>query len=113
MTQFDELLFGPQYAVHGVPAIVTVNGTAHAVEVIDMTAGTEIERGGLALPEVKPAAFIRVATLATLGLAADALHDQTLLLNGVSWTIKNTHPKPGPDGRASGEWLLVLKDDNL
>ena len=112
-TDFDALLLAPLHAELGVSAILTLDGAAHAITVVDLTEGTEINRGGLALPDIKPAALVRAAVIAGLGIEAADLHDQTITINGVAWTIKNTHPKPGPEGRASGEWFLILKDDNL
>jgi hypothetical protein len=109
---WDRLLYGPMYKTHGVDAVLTIGAVAHVVRVIDNTQGVTIEQGGFALPELKPVACITQAELLRIGVAAHALHDQTLLVNATLWRIKNTYARP-VEGKASGDWMLVLIKETM
>jgi hypothetical protein len=101
---WNSALYDPLYSNFGVEAELA----GETVTVIDMTAGVEIDAGNALLPTIKPAAMVRAAELTTAGLTAENLPDAILLLNSNEWTVKNVHPKPGPEGKGSGEYLLVL-----
>ncbi len=109
---WDGLLYGPVFDVLAVDAVLTISAVARVVRVIDATHGIVIEQSGFALGEIKPVAFIEQSTLTELAVTAAALHDQTLLVNGTLWRIKNTYAKP-VEGKASGDWMLVLIKDAL
>jgi hypothetical protein len=105
---YSSLLLGPIYGVLGVPATITGTGVAADLTAIDKTAGvlvgTPIEVGTLV-----PAAAVRASELASLGLAVALLDDCHIALNGVTWRIASTKPKPSPGGEADGEYWLLLE----
>lgn len=102
------VLYDPHYSVIGVDAtIATAGGGSAAVTAIDHTAGIEASVGGV--ETVRPAARVRVAELDDAGLArADLEGGATIALNGSTWTIVATQPRPTP-GEAPGELLLILE----
>jgi hypothetical protein len=110
---FDSLLLGPQYEVFGVDAVLTVNQTEHEIRAIDMTSGIEISAGPLSMPTIRAAAFCKAADLAALELQPNELVDASLLINGTAYTIKNAAPKPGPNGKGTGEIMLTLINGDL
>lgn len=110
---FDNIVLGPLYQNLGTDAVLTVKQQDLDLRVIDQTAGVELSVGSLSMPSVKPVAMCRTSDLMALGFTPDQIIDTTLVLNGASWTIKNVAPKPGPDGRASGEIMLILINGDL
>lgn len=115
MIDWDELLYDPLYTGLGKAATLTPGsgGAGIEVTVIDKTAGIEVDSGPTVIPTIKPAARIRMAELVSNALALPDLKDGTLLLGATTWTIKNTQPRPGPDGKGTGEALLILIDGTI
>ena len=110
MINFGELLNGPVYSVFGGSCTLTpLSGSPVAVNVIDKSSGIEVGlddmTGGVSM---RPAAIILVSELARVGLARDALRRATLVMNGKTWRIESTLPRPAPNGEAAGELLLFL-----
>ena len=105
-------LYDPVYDVLGVPATIAPGGDTGdvAVTAIDRTGGIEVAAPGGAIETVRAAATVRMAELAAAGLAREDLPDGTIALNGVTWTIKATMPRPSPKGGGDGELLLVLEE---
>jgi hypothetical protein len=106
------MLYDPIYAEFGVEAELSNGTLSDTISAIDKTEGIDIEAGGLSLPTIKPAACVRMAELTAKGFTPSSLHDGSIVLNGNAWTIDNTKPKPGPNGKGSGELYLILLDGN-
>lgn len=115
MIDWDALLYDPIYTVHGKAATLTPGsgGAGIAVTVIDATAGIEVDAGPAVISSIKPAARIRMAELVSNALTLPDLKDGTLLLGATTWTIKATQPRPGPNGKGTGEALLILIDGTI
>jgi len=110
---WDTALYDPLFGVFGVVATLTIGTEETSLTVIDHTTGIEIEGNGLTMPTIKPAAFVRLTELASNSIEASDLIDATLTIRGNTWTIKNTAPKPGPDGKGTGELQLILINGDL
>lgn len=113
MIPYDAMLLDPLYRRLGILAwIVTAASRIRTyISVIDKTAGEEFTYGGgggIDVATVRPAADVRVLELDRLGITRDELVGGTLELNGTTWRIESTHPRPKPGSR--GELRLWLMD---
>lgn len=118
---FDpRVLYDPQYAIHGVDAVITSDdGSLLAnVTAIDMTAGVEVRghrRIGAAqfveVGSIRPAADVRAYELSDKGVSPADLINAFIALNGVTWRIKSKEPRPCPAGEAAGEIRLLLGEE--
>lgn len=110
---YQATLYNPIYTALGVPAHIEPSSTADPADVtaLDKTAGIAVTMsGGLELETIVPAAVVRMVELATVGLTREDLDDGTIALNGKTWRIKATRPRPSPKGEADGELLLLLTE---
>ncbi|MFZ1059281.1 MAG: hypothetical protein WAP47_08815 [Candidatus Rokuibacteriota bacterium] len=112
MIDWDTALYDPLFGVFGVVASLDT-GTLVDVTVIDQTAGIEIAADAVGLPVISPVALVRVAELDDNGLGEEDLLEATLTIRGNAWTIKNVAAKPGPDGKGTGELMLMLINGDL
>lgn len=110
-------MYDAVYAHYGVEAVLTMPGTDGDVlefTAIDITGGISVggdDRAGRFQSEIatlEPAAAVRASDLATIDL--EDLPEATLLINGKTWTVRGTAPKPSPNGEASGEVYLMLTE---
>lgn len=99
------------YAVFGVSATITpASGSAHALTVIDKTKGMEVQDTKTGVATIVPAALVRVPELTARGLTRANLRRASVVMNGKTWRVENTVPKPAPTGEADGEYLLHLSE---
>lgn len=115
MIDFTAILHGPAYAIYGVPATVTLasGGDPIALTVYDKTSGLEVQLdngGGLTVPTIRPAALATMASLSAAGLTRRNLLRATLAMNGKTWRIDQTMPKPVSTGEANGELIMLLSE---
>lgn len=112
MIDWDTALYDPLFGIFAVVAPIDTGLVQTTLAVIDQTAGIEIgndpER-----PVISPAAYVRQSELTEKGIAEDTLLDATITIRGIEWTIKNVAAKPGPDGKGSGELVLMLVNGDL
>lgn len=110
---WDVALYDPLYGMFGVVASLDTGTVQASLTVIDQTAGIEIGTDNVDRPVISPAVFVRVSELTDNSLAEDQLLDAILTVRGTAWTVKNVAAKPGPDGKASGEVMLLLINGDL
>ena len=109
---FDDILYSAVHDVLAVTATLTPSGGDPVeIEVIDKTAGVEVQGpGSLGMPTVEPAAVVRSVVLADAGLTRSDLPRATLVLNGVTYRVKSSRPRPSPGGEADGEVMMYLAE---
>lgn len=108
MIDWDALLYDPLYANFGTAAVMTPPvGASVAVLAIDHTRGVEIQ-SGVELPVIRPAAFVRRSEMDDNNLTEQSMLGGTIALNGYTWTVADIRPRPGPDGKGTGESMFVL-----
>jgi hypothetical protein len=110
---WDTALYNPLFGIFGVVASLDAGDGPVSVTVIDQTAGIEIGMSPVDLPVIAPAALIRAWEMTDKGLTEESLLEAALTFRGRTWTIKNVAAKPGPDGKNSGEFLLILLNGDL
>lgn len=115
---FDQAVFDPLYKVFGFDATLTIapgssDEQVVTLRVIDQTSGVEVAANNMTMPSIRPVAMCRHSELTTLGYQPDNLLEAELSLNGFVWTVKNVAPKPGAEGRTSGEVMLILINGDL
>lgn len=89
---FDALVLQPNYAVHGLDAVLTTQGSDgddYDVTVIDNTDGIEVA-DDVGILSIKPAADIRNAELLEKGIDREELDGARLIFDGNTWTVR-TH----------------------
>jgi hypothetical protein len=102
-------LYGPIYAVIGVPAVLTVSDSDLALTAIDKTAGIG-DGSAVEIETVVPGAVVRAAELADQGIGPDDVDGATIAFNGGTWTIRAHRSIPAPTGESLGEILLMLSE---
>lgn len=112
---YGSLLYGPIYDTLGVAATITLAdtaGTEIAITAIEKTVGEAIALGGddLVLQGIKGAAAVRMSDLAAGSVARADMKGSSLTLNGKTWKIHSTLPKPSPMGEFDGELYLMLHE---
>ena len=112
MVDFNALLLNPIYAALGVPAVLTLSDSrVFNITVIDKTSGVEVGNN-VQVPTILPAAAIRYAEIAALGMNKNDIEGGTLEFNGYTWTISNAKNDPNPSGEKSGELIVMLIDQH-
>lgn len=113
-------MYDAVYAHYGVEAVLTMPETDGAVlefTAIDITGGVSVggahgnvTAGGFRseIDTLEPAASVRAADLTDIDL--EDLPEATLLINGKTWKVRGSAPKPSPNGEASGEVYLWLTE---
>ncbi|MBX9757211.1 MAG: hypothetical protein K2Y29_00430 [Beijerinckiaceae bacterium] len=115
MVNYSNLL-APLYRVYAVDVTLTPASTGAAavtLSAIDKTRGVEVSLGrdaSIAIPTMRPAAQIRATDLADAGLTRDDLRDATLVMNGKTWRVNRSMPKPTTQGEAEGQLWLILSE---
>lgn len=113
-------MYDAVYAHYGVEAVLTMPGTDGAVlefTAIDITGGISVGgdfrnasagRFQSEIGTLEPAASVRASDLADIDL--EDLPEAELLINGTTWKVRGSAPKPSPNGEASGEVYLLLTE---
>lgn len=113
MLDYQTLLFGPNYAQFGLPAILTLPDLSEAnVTVIDKTAEAilPVQGGDVYLTTMQPAAILRAKELTDAGLDRTDLDGSTITFAGQAWRIESHLPRPAPSGELLGEYVLLLTE---
>jgi len=114
LIDFDALCLKSIYDALAIEAtILTTGGRRKTVHVQDLSAGVEVSLGGTDTITVKAVAAVRMGELADNGVTLAELDDAQLDMGGNRWRITGAESKPSPNGEASGEAYLFLKDENL
>jgi hypothetical protein len=99
------------YARFGQAATITPTvGAPISVTLIDKTHGQEVQDTKTGVATVIPAALVRAPELTARGVTRAQLRKAVVALNGKTWRVENTVPKPAPTGEADGEYLLHLSE---
>jgi hypothetical protein len=109
---WDTALYDPIFGIFGVVAAIDTGAVQANITVIDQTAGIDIGQD-VERPVISPAVYVRAAEIAENGLTDESLLEATLTLRGIAWTVKNVAARPGPDGKNSGEFVLLLINGEL
>lgn len=112
---YSDLLYGPVYAAFATEATLTCDALTSpaSVDVIDRSAGEEITGQSDASRQVfKPAALIKAADLAEIGITPADLTDARLEMNDETWVVRNYVLRANLHGERGGEVLLVLEKYN-
>lgn len=114
---WQSLLYGPVYTILGETAVLTVDALSDPVSLtyaVDKTAGIEIsannDRAELSIQTLTPAVAVRMADITDAGLTRANLEGGTIAINGATWRIESSRPRPSPQGEAEGELLLLLSE---
>lgn len=113
-----EPLFAPMYRLRAVDVVLTPEGTGAepvTLRAIDKSSGVELEaneRGSrqVAVSSLRPVAQIRASDLADAGLDRDAIRKASLTMNGRTWRVERTIPRPTLQGADDGQLWLVLSE---
>lgn len=109
---YQSILFGPLYDIHGVPAqLILSDGTPFdSLVAIDKTSGIDTSFGGDVgnVQTIQPAAVLRVQEMLTRGLRPEETPEATLTLNGSKWRVVSYKARPTPNGESDGEVYLIL-----
>ena len=111
MIDYSALLYDPIYAGLGVPATLTLTGTAGeiAITVIDDTRRKTQASGSVEMRSVGPGAFARIPELTAKGVARDDCDGATLTFNGRTWIVRSQEACGSPNGEDLGEVRFLLK----
>lgn len=109
MSDLDDAAVNPNYAIHGVDAVLDLNsdGTFDVV-VIDETSGVSVGQT-VQVQTIVPAASIRMTELAALNLTPQDLLGALITFNGTTWRSNDNRPKPNLGGEPAGELYLFLE----
>jgi hypothetical protein len=105
-------MYDEAYGVIGVPATLTLAGTAGevALTVIDDTRPKrQASGGGVEVSSVGPGAYARIPELAEKGIARDDYIDAALTFNGRNWVVRSYEIRGSPNGEDVGEVRFLLK----
>ena len=83
-------------------------GGAVPVTALDKTAGVVVDDGGNDYQDIRPGAIVRMSELTAASLVRSDLHGGEITINGTTWHIESSRPRPAPTGEANGELLLIL-----
>lgn len=109
MTSLYELSLTTQYAVLGVPALLTIGTEDYDLRVIDLTVGVDLDLGRMPVPSLEPVAAVRISQLIQKGFAApSAVLNAAITFNGGTWEVVNIKERPTPHG--AGEAWLILRE---
>jgi hypothetical protein len=106
----QSLVLSPVYATWGVDAtLCPALGGPVTVRVLDRTSGVEVaSASNTEILTIRPAALVRVSELEASGVQRDELRKAELAMNGKTWRIEASLPKPTPNGESDGELMLIL-----
>ena len=112
MIDYSAMLYNPVYAELGVPATLTLAGTAGEimVTVIDYTRSKTQTSGSVEVRSVGPSAFVRIPELIQNGLQREDCEGAILTFNGRSWIIRSDEPLGSPNGEDLGLVRFLLKE---
>lgn len=110
---WDAGLYDPLFSVFATAASLDIGGGPVAVTVIDQTAGIELAANAVDMPVISPVAIIRASEMASNDITEESLLEASLTIGSTVWTIKNVAARPGPGGKGSGEYMLVLINGDL
>ncbi len=98
------------YDVISVSAVLTVleTGTAYTITVLDKTTGAEVLDGGMLT--VKPVADVRMTELSENSLTHESVNGATLVMNGLTYIVRNHLLRPSPAGESPGECRMILSE---
>jgi hypothetical protein len=111
MIDYSAGLYDPVFAVIGVPATLTLAGTAGEITltVIDDTRPKTQTSSGVEMRSVGPGAYARIPELTDKGIARDDYVDAMLTFNGRSWLVRSYELRGSPNGEDMGEVRLFLR----
>jgi hypothetical protein len=111
MIDYSADLYDPVYAEIGVPATLTLVGTAGEVTitVVDDTRRKTQASGSVEVRSVGPGAFARIPELTAKGIARDDCDGATLTFNGRTWIVRSHEACGSPNGEDLGELRFLLK----
>lgn len=96
--------------IHGVLSVpVAVSGFADPIMMIDKTDGVEAEPAEGTFPTLIPAAVVRRSALAEYSITPAQMVGRLIGMNGQTWKVLSTRPRPTPEGEAAGEIYLYLR----
>lgn len=105
--------FDTIYSTAGIGVTATlmpaITNATYEITAIDKTGGINVG-DDVTVASVKPAAVVRMYELAGLGLTRGDLGGASIEINGQSWVIQSTLPRPSPHGEADGELWLILSE---
>lgn len=104
-----EAMMARKYALWGRDTVIAhpMTGDDLTLRLIDATTGIEVG-DEFTVGTVSPAALVRKADLTTATLSASDLVGTTFTLNGATWRVQSTQPKPTVHGAEYGEVVLLL-----
>lgn len=108
---WDAVLLGPVYEAMAVTGTITplTSASSASVAMIDATHGAEIPgKTGFEVSTVKPVAYVRASVLAAASLTRADLRGAAVALNGKTYRVESSEPRPLPDGEDHGELMLIL-----
>lgn len=79
------------------------------IPAIDKTSGISVP-DAVGIETIKPAAAVKMITLADNNLTIDDLLGTTVTLNAKSWKVISHKPSPGINGEDDGEVFLMLEE---
>ena len=111
MIDYSADLYDQVYPVIGVPATLTLAGTAGevAITVIDDTRPKSNIDGTMEVRTIGPGAFVRVPELTAKGIVRDDYQGATLAFNGRTWVVRSHEMRGSPNGEDLGEVRFLLK----
>jgi hypothetical protein len=110
MIDYSADLYDPVYEVIGVPATLTLAGTAGEITltVIDDTRPKRQTSGGVEVSSVAPGAFARMPEVIAKGIVPDEFEGAVLTFNGRSWIVRNHEMGGNPNGENFGQVRFLL-----
>jgi hypothetical protein len=114
MLDFAALLHDPAYAIYGTSATITPRaGDPVSLTVIDKSSGLAMQTSNQhhfngVLTTVQPAAYVRMVDISAAGWTRQTLRNAILDMNGKTWRVEASEPKPVASGEAGGELMLLL-----
>lgn len=84
------------------------SGDEVTLRMIDATRGVDIGDNMITMSTVEPAAMVRKSELTAADLRASDLIGMPFTLNGSSWRVQSTQPRPTVHGAEYGEIVLLL-----
>lgn len=106
---YQGLMLDPIYNTLGVPGVIHVDTAESNIVVMDKSVPSEGNIGVETLSFL-PHARVRVVEFLARGLNPDDIDGNTIVFNGVTWTIKSHQYVPSPNGRSDGELALILEE---
>jgi hypothetical protein len=111
MIDYSADLYDPVYGRLGVPATLTLTGTAGEVTITvidDTRPKRQASGGGVEVSSVAPGAFARMPEIIANGIVPDEFEDAVLTFNGRSWIVRNHEMGGNPNGENFGQVRFLL-----